>query len=80
MDKLGIAGFIIFLLFSSLSFSLIIGIKDEVNLKEYKKEMEVKCLDHSRKIAELEKEVRLLKTDVYFLSYGWESEQEGQKQ
>lgn len=42
--------------------------------------MEIKCLDHSQKIAELEKEVRLLKTDVYILSYGWESEQEGQKQ
>jgi len=79
MSKLWIAGFIIFLLFSSLSFSLIIGIKDEADLKEYKKEMEIKCLDHSQKITELEKEVRLLKTDVYFLSYGWESEQEGQK-
>ena len=55
---------------------IFLEIKFNIDVEDLKHEFEVERITKDRKIEELEKEIRILKTDVSIIQYGFESEEE----
>lgn len=55
---------------------IFLEIKFNIDVEDLEHEFEVERIMKDRKIEELEKEIRILKTDVSIIQYGFESEEE----
>lgn len=49
-----------------------------VDYEELENRIETVNFEKNKKIEELEKEIRILKTDIYIIQYGFESEEENE--
>ena len=63
---------LIFLLIGSIC----LGIKFNLDLEDFQTQVAIERSIQNKKIEELEKEIRILKTDINTIQYGFESEEE----
>ena len=66
----------LFILIAMLFLPIILYTKLICDFEDFEEQTAVERYEQNKKIEELKKEIRILKTDVHIIQYGFESEEE----
>ena len=71
--------FVLFILIAMLFLPIILYTKLICDFEDFEEQTAVERYEQNKKIEELEKEIRILKTDIDVIYYGFESEEENDR-